>query len=213
MNILFNDVLPIPLASMIHSNASLWNSKVILEKGQKVIIEAQSGRGKSTLIHLLFGVRKDYSGDILINDKKLSDFSSKEWVDYRKNQISIVFQDLQLFPNLSVLDNLLVKNNLTNHFSEEVLISLVNRVGLAEKLHTRCGQLSMGQQQRIAIIRALCQPFAFLLLDEPFSHLDEKNAQICMEMINEHCQNQNAGWILTSLGSFGSFECDKLIQI
>lgn len=213
MKIQFIDLLPIPLVSMNHTKDSLWNSTFSIEKGQKVIIEAQSGRGKSTLIHLLFGVRKDYSGSIWINEKKLADFSKDEWVNYRKKIVSIVFQDLQLFPDLSVMENLQVKNNLTGHFSEDVLVSLVRRVGLEDKLHVRCGLLSMGQQQRIAIIRALCQPFSFLLLDEPFSHLDKKNAQICMEMINEYCQNQNAGWILTSLGSNDNVVFDKLIHI
>lgn len=213
MTLEFNNVLPIPLASMTHSNDSMWKSKRAIQQGQKVIIEAQSGRGKSTLIHLLYAVRKDYTGEILVDHKRLTDFSMSDWVDYRSTKVSIVFQDLHLFPHLTVKENLVLKNNLTHHLSEDEIVGFVQRVGLEDKLNERCGILSMGQQQRVAIIRALCQPFSYLLMDEPFSHLDEVNSGICMEMINEVCVKQHAGWIMTSLGSQQNIVVDQFIQI
>ena len=213
MNIQFNHVLPVPLSSMSHASDSLWNTNTVLNQGQKIVVEAQSGRGKSTFIHLLFGVRKDYRGEIIVGDKKLTEFSEENWVNYRQQCVSIVFQDLQLFPYISVLENLNVKNNLTKHFTKEQLIDMLSRLGLADKLHVPCGQLSMGQQQRVAIIRALCQPFSWILLDEPFSHLDEVNSGICMELINEECEKQHAGWLITSLGMYLNYAYDKLIQI
>ena len=213
MNFQFDQVLPVPLSSMSHTENSVWNSSIILEKGKKIVVEAQSGRGKSTFIHLLFGIRKDYKGSIFFNQKKLSEFSKKDWVNYRKEQVSIVFQDLQLFPNITVLENLELKNNLTNHFTKDQLIEMLNSVGLSDKLHVPCGLLSMGQQQRVAIIRALSQPFSWLLLDEPFSHLDEINTGICMELINKQCFLQNAGWIITSLGTDLTSSYDQLISI
>ncbi len=213
MNIQFNQVLPVPLSSMSHVRDSLWNTSSVFNQGQKIMIEAQSGRGKSTLIHLLFGVRKDYHGEITFGRKKLSEFNESDWVDYRQHHVSIVFQDLQLFPFITVLENLKVKNNLTKHFTDDQLIEMLGRLGLLDKLHVLCGQLSMGQQQRVAIIRALCQPFTWMLLDEPFSHLDEINASKCMELINEECEKHSAGWIITSLGLQTTFSYDKLIHI
>jgi ABC-type lipoprotein export system ATPase subunit len=71
----------------------------------------------------------------------------------------------------------------------------------------------MGQQQRVAIIRAICQPFSWLLLDEPFSHLDTKNAEICMAIINQVCEKQHAGWVLTALGKHVTSSFDQLIFI
>ncbi len=213
MNIQFNQVLPVPLSSMKHSADSLWNSNVILEQGKKIVIEARSGRGKSTFIHLLFGIRKDYNGQILVDNKNLSQFTQKDLVDYRQNVLSVVFQDLQLFPYISVYENLKVKNDLTKHFSEDQLIEMLSRVGLADKINQPCGLLSMGQQQRVAIIRALCQSFTWIFMDEPFSHLDELNAEICMGLINEECEKNRAGWIITSLGMHLNYDYDKLIHI
>jgi ABC-type lipoprotein export system ATPase subunit len=213
MNIHFNHVLPTPLSSMQQTVNSLWNQSLILEKGKKVVVEAPSGRGKSTLMHLLFGVRKDYTGEICVDDKNLSTFSHRTWTEFRKNKVSIVFQDLQLFPQLTVLENLQLKNDLTNHYSLAELVAFMDQVGLSEKLNQKCGNLSMGQQQRVAIIRSICQPFSWLLLDEPFSHLDAENAEICMKIINEACGKQEAGWVLTSLGTNINSSYDQLITI
>lgn len=213
MDIHFNHVLPTPLSS-IHPNENLlWNNSVVLQKGKKVVVEAPSGRGKSTLIHLLFGLRKDYTGEILLDGQLISNFSKATWSAYRKDKIAIVFQDLQLFPQLTVLENLHLKNNLTNHFTQAELLAFIAQVGLSEKLNEKCGNLSMGQQQRVAIIRSICQPFSWLLLDEPFSHLDAKNAEICMAIINQVCEKQHAGWVLTALGKHVTSSFDQLIFI
>ena len=213
MDIFFNQVLPAPLSSMQLAENSLWCQSVTIKKGQKVMVEAPSGRGKSTLIHSLFGIRKDYSGEIHFADTVLSSFSNRTWSEYRKTKIAIVFQDLQLFPQLTVIENLQLKNDLTNHYSQTELVALMEHVGLSEKLNEKCGNLSMGQQQRVAIIRAICQPFSWLLLDEPFSHLDAENAEICMKIINEACGKQQAGWVLTSLGTNIKSAYDQLITI
>ena len=213
MDIFFNHVLPAPLSSMQLAENSLWCQSVTIKKGQKVMVEAPSGRGKSTLIHALFGVRKDYSGEIHFAGKGLSSFSNRTWSEYRKSKIAIVFQDLQLFPQLTVLENLQLKNDLTNHYSQVELVAFMDQVGLSEKLNEKCRNLSMGQQQRDAIIRSICQPFSWLLLDEPFSHLDAENAGICMGIINEACDKQQAGWVLTSLGTNINSSYDQLITI
>jgi ABC-type lipoprotein export system ATPase subunit len=213
MDIHFNHVLPTPLSS-IHPNENLlWNNSVILQQGKKVVVEAPSGRGKSTLIHLLFGLRKDYTGEILLDGQLISNFSKATWSAYRKDKIAIVFQDLQLFPQLTLLENLHLKNNLTNHLTQAELLAFIAQVGLSEKLNEKCGNLSMGQQQRVAIIRAICQPFSWLLLDEPFSHLDAKNTEICMAIINQVCEKQHAGWVLTALGKHVTSSFDQLIFI
>jgi ABC-type lipoprotein export system ATPase subunit len=213
MDIFFNQVLPAPLSSMQLAEDSLWCQSVTIKKGQKVMVEAPSGRGKSTLIHALFGIRKDYTGEIFLDGQLISNFSKATWSVYRKDKIAIVFQDLQLFPQLTVIENLQLKNDLTNHYSLAELVAFMDIVGLSEKLNEKCGKLSMGQQQRVAIIRAICQPFSWLLLDEPFSHLDADNAEICMKIINEACDKQQAGWFLTSLGTNSKSAYDQIITI
>ena len=213
MNIKLENVLPIPLTSMGHSENSIWSNKIELFAGQKVIADAYSGKGKSTLISLLFGVRSDYNGIIYFDNQNISSFTINDWTLLRKNRIAAVFQDLQLFPNLSVKDNLLLKNQLTHLYTEQEILELIDRVGLIDKWEQKCNNLSMGQQQRVAIVRSILQPFAWLFLDEPFSHLDEVNTDICLKLILEKASLNNSGVILTTLGNNYSVQWDQHLYL
>jgi len=200
MNITFHKVMPTPLASIEHGSISIWGSQVELKAGERILLNASSGKGKSTFTFTSIGLRKDYSGQITYDGKDVRTFTPDDWTNIRQIKISVVFQDLQLFPNLSVKDNLKVKNELQHVFTEEQLKDKLAILGIADKWEQKCRLLSMGQQQRVAIIRALCQPFEWLILDEPFSHLDKANAEIALKMIDDRCNTLNAGFVLTSLG-------------
>lgn len=200
MNITFHKVMPTPLASIQHGEKSIWGSQTELKPGERILLNASSGKGKSTFTFTSIGLRKDYVGQITYDGKDVKDYTPDDWTEIRQSKISVVFQDLQLFPNLSVKDNLMLKNGLQNVFSEEELNEKLATLGIADKWEQKCGLLSMGQQQRVAIIRALCQPFEWLILDEPFSHLDKTNAEIALKMITNRCDDLNAGFVLTSLG-------------
>jgi ABC-type phosphate/phosphonate transport system ATPase subunit len=104
-----------------------------------------------------------------------------------------------------------LKLALTNKVTLAQAEQWLARLGLEGFLDRKCQTLSYGQQQRVAIVRALCQPFEWLLLDEPFSHLDEQNANIALELIQEVCASQNAGLIVTSLGSVQNRMFDRSI--
>jgi len=192
--------MPTPLASIEHGSISIWGSQVELKAGERILLNASSGKGKSTFTFTSIGLRKDYSGQITYDGKDVRTFTPDDWTNIRQIKISVVFQDLQLFPNLSVKDNLKVKNELQHVFTEEQLKDKLAILGIADKWEQKCRLLSMGQQQRVAIIRALCQPFEWLILDEPFSHLDKANAEIALKMIDDRCNTLNAGFVLTSLG-------------
>jgi ABC-type lipoprotein export system ATPase subunit len=213
MNILFQNVMPSPLNSTKHSLDSIWGNKFSLSKGQKVLLNASSGKGKSTFSSILFGIRSDFEGELFFDDKSTKDFSRSEWTGYRRTKLSIVFQDLQLFPDLTVSENLLLKNDLTQSFLSNEVKAMVEKLGIGQKWNEKCGVLSMGQQQRVAIIRSLLQPFEWLILDEPFSHLDENNIKICLELINERCDQLGAGFFLTSLGSNHNFIYDNELKL
>lgn len=187
--------------------------KCFVYKGQRTILDAASGKGKTTFTHLLAGLRTDYSGKIHFNDHNLRNLNINEWVDYRQSGLSFIFQDLQLFEQLTVKENLLIKNNLQPVFKEEELLILVERMGIGDKWNVPCQRISMGQQQRVAILRALCQPYDLLIMDEPFSHLDEKTAHICLEIINERTDHQQAGFILTTLGETYQQTADQYLMI
>ncbi len=205
--------MPIPLASINHGANSIWGNEVELLPGKKIMLNAASGKGKSTFTYTTTGLRNDYSGAILYDDRDVKTFSVEEWTTIRQTKISTVFQDLQLFPTLTVKENLLLKNKLTSVFSESELKEKLDQLGIADKWEQRCGLLSMGQQQRVAIIRALAQPFEWLIMDEPFSHLDEANTQLCLAMINKRADELNAGFVLTSLGDDHAFQYDYTLNL
>jgi ABC-type lipoprotein export system ATPase subunit len=151
--------------------------------------------------------------------------------------MAVVFQDLRLFLHLTARENIELKRQLTAQFqipdakiqqastdirrpkseiappSVSALENWAKRLGIAEYLDKTCAILSYGQRQRVAIIRALAQPFDYLLLDEPFSHLDAENISIATDIIKEACIQQNAGLILVSLGDKYAFNYDKIFQI
>ena len=213
MKITLNKVMPTPLASIQHGPSSIWGNDVVLEAGKKIMLNAASGKGKSTFTFTTFGIRQDYEGTILYDQKDIKTLTIDEWTSLRRTKISVVFQDLQLFPTLTVKENLLLKNALTNTYTEDELFAQLKRLGLEDKWEQKCGLLSMGQQQRVAIIRALAQPYEWLIMDEPFSHLDEANTQLCLQMIDERTSEQNAGFVLTTLGDNHGFHFDYTLNL
>ena len=213
MKITLNNVMPAPLASIAHSDKSIWGNFIELNDGKKIMLNASSGKGKSTFTTTTIGLRNDYSGDITYDNRNIASFSPTEWAEIRQSKVAVVFQDLQLFPKFTVKENLLVKNNLTNVFSEMEIIQMLEDLEIDDKWTQQCGLLSMGQQQRVAIIRALIQPFNWLIMDEPFSHLDKGNTERCLQMIHNRTIDQNAGFVLTSLGENHGYTFDYELNL
>jgi ABC-type lipoprotein export system ATPase subunit len=213
MRIEFQRVLPNPLSEIQHSSESLWGSDVIFESNKRILLNASSGKGKTTFIHTLMGLRSDFSGDIFLNYKNTKSFTTDEWVELRQQKIAVVYQDLQLFPQLTVEENLSLKSNLSQEVDLESAKLYIEFLGLKEKWNQNCGILSMGQQQRVAIVRALIQRFEYLILDEPFSHLDERNAELCMQLIYKRCKDLNAGFILTTLDTRNNLFFDIEVKL
>ena len=183
--------------------------EVIFEQGQRYLIRAQSGQGKTSLLNFIYGASFSYDGKITYNDE----FNKKEVLRYRIDKLSYVYQDLRLFPTLTAFENIILKNKLTHYKTEAQINSLIERVGLSHKRDTLVQTLSLGQRQRIALLRALCQPFEVLLLDEPFSHLDDSNTAILREIIEEELQARNASLLLTSLEDNNFFHYNKKLNL
>lgn len=199
------NILPNPLQEQKRTHTSnIWETACRLEKGKKYLVTAPSGKGKSTFLHILYGLRKDYTGTVELDAKELSTLSIPNWADLRKDNLAIVFQDLRLFPKLSAMDNILIKAKLHTIKTKEDIHAMAKQLGIDHLLNQSCETLSYGQRQRVAIIRALCQPFDFLFLDEPFSHLDEGNTEAAFQLIESVCAEQESGYVLVSLGeAFG----------
>ncbi len=127
--------------------------------------------------------------------------------------LSILWQELKLFPNLSVWENIQLKNQQTNYKSEDELLALLTALGIEDKRKVKVEKLSLGQQQRVALIRALCQPFDFLILDEPISHLDEATAKLMNKIIRIELAKRGAGLIVTSIGQDLAGEFDFKLKL
>ena len=133
-------------------------------------------------------MRNDYNGTISYSGKNISQFSLEELARYRKDHISIVFQDMKLFADQTVQENLEIKRQLNPYHPAEKIKEMAKRLGIGDRLSYKCGTCSYGEQQRIAIIRSLMQPFDILLLDEPFSHLDNNNSEKAMQLMLEEAE-------------------------
>jgi putative ABC transport system ATP-binding protein len=205
MTIRFDHVTPAPLAGVIDSRTDVWQKECAFESGKKYRVVAPSGKGKSTFIHYIYGLRNDFTGDVSIGDHNTRSISSNRWADLRQQNISIVYQDLRLFLHLTAAQNLDVKSVLYADENADKPRSMAERLGVLNLLEKKANTLSYGERQRIAIIRALIQPFDWLLLDEPFSHLDKENSIKAFELIDEEVNARNAGMILTSLGQDNYF--------
>lgn len=209
----FKNVMHFPLKEYQHEDNSVWKGGFKLEFPQKVLLNASSGKGKSTFVSTVYGLRKDYTGTVEINGQAISTFTIHDWIELRKTKLSAVFQDLQLFPELTVWENLELKNQLTHHKTVDEIEEMLTLLGIPDKKNQLCKTLSLGQQQRVAIIRSLLQPFELLLMDEPFSHLDEGNSTIALDLIKRETDANNGGFILTSLGSYHGFEYDHELKL
>ena len=205
MEIVIDNLLPTFLEKSAVLNSEVWNKKVSFSEGGYTQIVSPSGSGKTSLINFLYGLKKDYSGGISFNGKLLSDINIEELSRLRQTKISIVFQDLKLFDDLTCFENLIIKQSLSNHISKDLIQEYANRLKIGSKLSNKINICSYGERQRVAIIRSLLQPFEVLLLDEPFSHLDNRNVDIAMDLINERSKEQNATLILADLESNSFF--------
>ncbi len=199
--IYINNVLPVAMEDRDTSASQVWRRSVAFRRGECYLIEAASGGGKSSLCSFLYGLRKDYSGEIRFNSDPADRFTIDQWCRLRRENLAFLPQELRLFPELTALENVQIKNNLTSALSREEVLEMFVALGLDGKFDAPCSRLSIGEQQRVAIIRTLCQPFDFLLLDEPVSHLDPANNLRASEMILSRVRALGAGIIATSVGN------------
>jgi len=210
MIIELNNIKPNYMSEDEVSSSDIYlQPKVIFESNKNYLIRANSGHGKTSILNFIYGSSNNYQGNI--NYDNIS--SKTEVFELRKTKISYLFQDFKLFPELTVFENIQLKNTLTNYKTEEEIYNLISSVKLDYKKNQLVKSLSLGQRQRVAIVRALCQPFKFLLLDEPFSHLDNENIELITEMINKEMAEQHAGIIITSLDNTYLFKYDKILQL
>lgn len=199
---MLDHVMPIPLQEQMFQKESshIWNKKLEFSKGEWIKITAPSGTGKTTFLHILYALRLDYKGAVYFNQQNIRNLNADELSAIRKQKLSVIFQDLKLFPHLSARENIELKRVLqAPHCNVARMEEMATTLGISNILEQAAGICSYGEQQRIAIVRALVQPFEWLIMDEPFSHLDLVNKKIAATLIAAECKNRNAGIIITDL--------------
>ena len=170
---------------------ALRGISLTIEKNEFLTIMGPSGSGKSTLLHLIGALDRPIEGNIWFNQrqKNLTTLSSDELANYRLLDVGIIFQTFNLVPSLSVKENiqlpLIFANKVPKKERDVLLTTLVEKVGLKDRLNHYPSELSGGEQQRIAVVRAIINNPSVLLADEPTGNLDTNNGRIVMDLLHE----------------------------
>lgn len=202
--IILHDMLPEVFTpeKELHSGSDIWltPSREFVPEG-RYMIRAKSGQGKSSLCAYLYGNRNDYLGELTIGGKDARSLSMEDWLNLRRDTLAYLPQDMGLFPSLTAMENIILKNRLTGHKTIGEIKEMLGMVGMKKFADRQTGKLSIGQQQRVALVRSLCQPFGLLLLDEPVSHLDDNANLSVARLVDREVSANNAAVIVTSVGN------------
>ncbi len=212
-NIVLQNLFPDFLEKEKIERSQIWNEHITIHKGDRLQIVAPSGSGKTSLVHFLYGLRKDYHGSILFDGKNTKTFSPEDFAKNRQTHLSVIFQDLRIFPEQTARENIDIKRMLQPFHSQSQIESMTGALGVSTKLNQPGKTCSYGEQQRIAIVRALQQPFDFILMDEPFSHLDENNRKKAMALIEEEATKRGAAIILADLKPIEYFKANRILNL
>ena len=193
-------------------------SDIKITQGSKIAISGKSGSGKTTLIHLISGILKPQSGEILFFDKSITDMNDNDIRKHRISNIGFIFQEFELLDYLNVMDNLVLpyKINKSLSIDEEIknkAKEIANRIGIGNKLDQHPKQLSGGERQRLAIARALITSPPLIIADEPTGNLDDKTSNIVMDEITDQVSYTNSTLIMISHNNELISSFDEIIDI
>tara|TARA_B000000565_G_scaffold250578_1_gene223276 strand:+ start:622 stop:1311 length:690 start_codon:yes stop_codon:yes gene_type:complete len=193
-------------------------SDIKITQGSKIAISGKSGSGKTTLIHLISGILRPQSGEILFYDKSITDMNDKEIRKHRISNIGFIFQEFELLEYLNVMDNLILPYKINKSLVLDAEIKdkakeIANRIGIGNKLDQHPKQLSGGERQRLAIARALITSPPLIIADEPTGNLDEKTSNIVMDEITDQVSYTNSTLIMISHNNELISSFDETIDI
>ena len=202
------------------SNFKIFVPNLEIKKGEKVLLLGESGSGKTTLLSLMCGFLNPLSGNISINGNTINQLSSKTRDEYRADNIGIIFQQFNLLPYANVVDNVLLplyfskvrSSNVSN--KKEKVIELFKQLRLPDDIaQFRASSLSMGQQQRVAVARALIGNPSLIIADEPTSSLDADAQKIFLNLMFKQISENNSTLLMVSHDKSLSNQFDRLIDI
>ncbi|MDR2982224.1 MAG: ABC transporter ATP-binding protein [Puniceicoccales bacterium] len=183
-------------------------SSFSLEAGEQVALRGESGSGKTTFLHLIAGILAADSGSIQIDGADMAALKESARDRLRARSMGYIFQTFNLLQGYTCLENVLLGMAFGKGTDKDRAVALLERVGLQERLHHYPRQLSTGQQQRVAVARALANHPKLVLADEPTGNLDSTNAREAIALIRQTCRENNAALLLVShdAATLGAFE-------
>lgn len=169
------------------------------QKGEQWLLLGQSGSGKTTLLHLLGGMLTPQSGDIFIGDTSISQLKASDLDRFRGQNIGIIFQTAHFINALTIEENLVLAQELAgNKADKKLIVQYLNQLNLGHKLKSKPSELSVGEQQRVAIVRALINKPSIILADEPTSALDDKNTQEVIQLLENQAAEAGATLLIVT---------------
>lgn len=187
-----------------------------INKNEFVLLKGRSGAGKSTLISLMCGLDKPTHGKITIENENIDDLSNKEISKLLANKIGIIFQNFNLLPTYTVFENIEIALELSGNDrekSKEIIISLLKQLELEDKINSLPSELSVGQQQKVAIARTLAKDPAIIFADEPTGSIDDETAKEIVQHLLFLKNERNVTLIISTHGNFLDNFADRIIMM
>ena len=194
----------------------LSNINLELIKGEIVGLVSPSGGGKSTLLQVAGLLDKPTSGEIIINDQKVDDYNVKQITNFRKKEIGFIYQFHHLLPEFSALENISIPqwcSGKSKKDSYQFSLKLLESVGLSNRKNHRPSELSGGEQQRVALCRALANQPSILIADEPTGNLDNENSEIIFNLIIEIVKISGLSALIATHDMYLAKKMDKIVKI
>ena len=193
---------------------ALDNVSIEINQGEFIAIVGTSGSGKSTLLNMLGGLDNPTSGETIISNKRISKLNDEELTIFRRRNIGFIFQNYNLVPILNVYENIVLPIELDGgRIDVDYVNSIINTLGLNEKLSNMPNNLSGGQQQRVAIARALATKPAIILADEPTGNLDGKTSMDVIGLLKVTSRQFNQTMVMITHNEEIAQLADRIIRI
>jgi len=185
-----------------------------LEKGEQALILGQSGCGKTTLLHLLSGLLKPTTGEVVVENKDIASLGGSSLDNFRGTNIGVVFQTPHFVEALSVKENLTLTQTLAGQPKNiDAVKSLLIDLGIESKMNSKLNALSVGEKQRVSIARALVNSPALILADEPTSALDDENCDAVLKLMREQAKKCNSTLLIVTHDNRLKDQFDKRIEL
>lgn len=194
-----------------HILKAMDNVNFTIDEGEFVVILGPSGAGKSTLLNLLGGLDMLTSGEIIVNDNHIEEFSDNQLTDYRAKNVGFIFQFYNLIPNLTALENVELMKDIVD--ADINGLEVLDSVGLKDHADQFPAQLSGGEQQRVSIARAVAKQPTMLLCDEPTGTLDSKTGVLILNLLQEMSNNKGTTVVIVTHNAILAHAADKVIRI